>query len=159
MRRTVLFAGAVLAAFAFAPLAGAQSAPAAVVPVQRLRALGDSLTPGASRTAQLGAGPGYTYAVTHRDSTGGVEAHDAWTDMFVVQSGSATLVSGGTLDGARQATPGEWRGGAIRGGHDARVRPGDVVTVPAGTPHQMVLAAGERITYLAFKIAKPTPHP
>jgi mannose-6-phosphate isomerase-like protein (cupin superfamily) len=138
------------------PTARAQSAaPASVVSAQRLRTVGDSLTPGASRTAQLGGGPGYTYAVTHRDSTGGVEAHANWTDMFVVQTGSASLVSGGRLDGAREATPGEWRGGTIRGGGTASLHAGDVVTIPAGTPHQMVLAPGERITYLAFKIAKP----
>jgi hypothetical protein len=32
-------------------------------------------TPATVVHAQLGAGPGYTYAVTHRDSAGGVEAY------------------------------------------------------------------------------------
>jgi mannose-6-phosphate isomerase-like protein (cupin superfamily) len=32
---------------------------------------------------------------------------------------------------------------------------GDVVTTPAGTPHQMLLARGEQITYIAFKVAAP----
>lgn len=137
---------------------GAQAAGAAsTVTAARLRAIGDSLTPGASRTAQLGAGPGYTYAVTHRDSTGGVEAHDRWTDMFVVETGSATLLSGGQLDGARETTPGEARGGTIRGGTRVALHAGDAVVIPAGTPHQMLLAPGEHISYLAFKIAKPAP--
>jgi mannose-6-phosphate isomerase-like protein (cupin superfamily) len=132
------------------------TAPATIVAVERLRAIGDSLTPGAARTAQLGRGSGYTYALTHRDSSGTVEAHADWTDVFVVQTGQATMLTGGSADGSRESAPGEWRGGSIRGGTRALIKPGDVVVIPAGTAHQMLLAPGERISYLAFKIATST---
>ena len=33
---------------------------------------------------------------------------------------------------------------------------GDMATIPAGTPHQMILAPGERVTYVAVKVAAPT---
>ena len=135
-----------------APL-GAQSAPATIMAADRLRTIGDSLAPAASRTAQLGRGAGYTYAVTHRDSSGGLEIHAHFTDVFVIESGAATLMSGGSADGAKESTPGEWRGGTVRGAASRPLRPGDMVVIPAGTPHQMLLAAGERISYLAFKIA------
>src|SRR5215831_16924299 len=111
--------------------------PATVVPAPRFKQLGDSLTPGASRTAQLGKAPGMTYAVTHRDSTGGIEVHRDWTDVFVVETGSATILTGGTLAGAAESTPGEWRGGTVSGGTHAAVKVGDLVIIPAGTPHQM----------------------
>ena len=130
------------------------TAPAQIVPSARARAIGDSLSPAASRTAQLAQGPGYTYAVTHRDSTGGLELHAAWTDVFVIESGSATELSGGRMVDGREATPGEWRGGRVEGATRAALHPGDVVVIPAGTPHQMILAPGERITYLAFKLAR-----
>jgi len=129
--------------------------PAEVVHAARLKQLGDSLTPGASRTAQLGRGPNFTYAITHRDTSGGLERHEAWTDILVIQSGSATLLSGGVQEGATESSPGEWRGGTAREATRQVVRAGDVVTTPAGTPHQMLLAAGERITYIAFKVAAP----
>jgi mannose-6-phosphate isomerase-like protein (cupin superfamily) len=129
--------------------------PVVVMSAGRLRAIGDSLAPGASKTAQLGKGAGYTFAMTHRDSTGGLEGHADWTDVFVVESGSATLLSGGVAEGARETTPGEWRGGSIRGETRAPLHPGDVVVIPAGTPHQMVLGPGERISYLALKVAAP----
>ena len=134
---------------------GAQSPmpPATIASAARLRAIGDSLAPASSRTAQLGRGAGYTYAVTHRDSSGGLEVHMDWTDVFVVQSGSATLLTGGVADGARETSPGEWRGGTTRGATSAPITVGDVVVIPAGTPHQMLLRAGERISYLAFKVA------
>ena len=131
----------------------AQSAPATILSADRLRTIGDSLAPAASRTAQLGRGAGYTYAVTHRDSSGGLEVHAHFTDVFVIESGTATLVSGGTADGARESTPGEWRGGTVRGAESRPLGTGDMVVIPAGTPHQMLLAPGERISYLAFKIA------
>jgi hypothetical protein len=129
--------------------------PAEMVQAARLKQLGDSLTPGASRTAQLGRGPNFTYAITHRDTSGGLERHDAWTDILVVESGSATLLSGGVQEGATENSPGEWRGGTARGATRQAIRAGDVVTTPAGTPHQMLLAPGERITYIAFKVAAP----
>jgi mannose-6-phosphate isomerase-like protein (cupin superfamily) len=127
--------------------------PATITSGERLRAIGDSLTPGVARTAQLGRGIGYTYAVTHRDSSGGLEVHIDWTDIFVVQSGSATMLTGGIADNAREASPGEWRGGSALGATSAPIKPGDVVVIPAGTPHQMLLRPGERISYLAVKVA------
>jgi hypothetical protein len=30
-----------------------------------------------------------------------------------------------------------------------------MATIPAGTPHQMILAPGERVTYVAVKVAAP----
>jgi mannose-6-phosphate isomerase-like protein (cupin superfamily) len=47
----------------------------------------------------------------------------------------------------------------IQEGSSAALHPGDVVVIPAGTPHQMRLAAGERITYLAFKVPTTSPAP
>src|SRR6476661_11241850 len=87
------------------------AAPSEVVRAQRLKHLGDSLTPGASRTAQIGRGPNFTYAITHRDTSGGLERHDAWTDILVIETGSATILSGGMQEGATESSPGEWRGG------------------------------------------------
>lgn len=145
-----------IASLLFAPLHIGAQAPmpaATIASAARLRTIGDSLAPAASRTAQLGRGTGFTYAVTHRDSSGSLEVHMDWTDVFVVQSGNATMLTGGVADGARETTPGEWRGGAVRGATSAPITVGDLVVIPAGTPHQMLLRPGERISYLAFKVA------
>ena len=148
-----LFASSVVSAQA------AATAPAAIVRAERLKQLGDSLTPGASKTAQLGRGVNFTYAITHRDTSGGLERHDAWADILVIESGSATILSGGVQEGATESSPGEWRGGTARGALRQPIRAGDVVTTPAGTPHQMLLAPGETITYIAFKVAAQSPVP
>jgi mannose-6-phosphate isomerase-like protein (cupin superfamily) len=124
-----------------------------ILPASRLAAIADSLPPGALRTLQIGRFEGLTNALTTRDSAGVHERHEGFTDIFVIQKGSARLLYGGTADGQRETTPGEWRGGTIRGGTQTELRPGDVVVVPAGIPHQMLLNPGERIAYLAFKVA------
>jgi len=154
--RPPILAAALLAIAGAAAAQSAPSAPSEVVRASRLKQLGDSIAPGASRTAQIGRGPNFTYALTHRDSSGGLERHDAWNDILVIQSGSATYLSGGVQEGARETSPGEWRGGNARGATRQRISAGDVVTTPAGTPHQFILSPGERITYIAFKVAAPT---
>ena len=50
-------------------------------------------------------------------------------------AGEATLVIGGTLVGARQSAPGQMRAESIEGGQTHRLSKGDVVTIPAKTPH------------------------
>ncbi len=156
VQRSVVF----VAILVLAPLgAGAQSptAPATILSADQLRAIGDSLTPGSSRTAQLGRGSGYTYGLTHRDSSGTVEVHRDRTDVFVVEAGSAALLTGGVAEGAAESSPGEWRGGSVRGATRAAIHVGDIVVIPAGTPHQMVLGPGERISYIAVKVAVAVP--
>ncbi|MDQ2666816.1 MAG: hypothetical protein M3Z05_12485 [Gemmatimonadota bacterium] len=130
------------------------NAPAAtVLSPSHLASIDDSLPHAALTSVALGGGSGYTYSLTRRETTGGIEVHMAWNDVFVVQSGSGTLMTGGVLAGAKEGSPGELRDGVLTGGALAMLKPGDVVIIPAGTPHQMQLAAGERITYLTIKVA------
>ena len=129
------------------------SVPAVVMTPAQLKAIADSLPAASLASMPLGRGSGYTYALAHRDLTGGIEVHMQWTDVFVIQSGSATLLTGGLLAGATEASPGELRDGVLKGGTLAKVKPGDVVIVPAGTPHQFQLLPGEQVNYLAFKVA------
>lgn len=171
MQRTlaVVALGAVLGGCA--PLmAQAQSPTGAAVPpapplssvvqilsTARLAAIADSLPAGAVHTMQIGRFEGLTNALNRRDSSGVHERHLNFTDIFVVQRGSARLLYGGTVDGERETTPGEFRGGTIRNGSQSDLRPGVVVVIPAGIPHQMLLNPGESLVYLSFKVAKNPP--
>ena len=129
------------------------TAPSQVVSAARLKHIADSLAPLGSKSAALGQGANFTYTLWHRDASGGLERHEAWADVLVIQSGSATILAGGIQEGAAESSPGEWRGGTSRGATRQVIRAGDVVTTPAGTPHQMILAPGEKISYIVFKIA------
>ena len=102
----------------------------------------------------------YTCIALRRTATGEAELHESWDDLMVVQVGSGTPVRGGRLQGARTTTAGELRGGEIRDGERQRLAAGDLMLVPAGTPHQVELAAGESITYLVIKVRRAAPaHP
>ena len=103
---------------------------------------------------RFGARDGYSYWVVQRDATGKVEQHDDWTDIFVVQSGEATLVTGGQITGGERTSPGEMLGGEIVDGRRQHIGPNDVSIVPAGTPHQFVVASGRPILYVTIKTAR-----
>lgn len=87
-----------------------------------------------------------------RERSGEAEIHQRAHDLLVIQSGEATLVTGGRVPGAKTTTPGELRGPSIEGGQQQKLAPGDVVHVPAGVPHQILLAPGAHLTYFAMKI-------
>ena len=80
-------------------------------------------------------GRNYMVHASHRDAAGMAEVHNDDTDIIYVLDGSATLVTGGTVEGGAVTAPGEIRGSAIRGGDTRRLAKGDVVIVPNGTPH------------------------
>jgi mannose-6-phosphate isomerase-like protein (cupin superfamily) len=119
-----------------------------------IAAKGDSLPAGASAFKWLVQWDGLATMVSRRDSSGIPERHEQFGDVFVVQRGHARLLTGGTTDGERSVSPGEWRGGTIRGGTEAELSPGDIVVIPPGIPHQVLLPPGERFHYFVFKITK-----
>jgi mannose-6-phosphate isomerase-like protein (cupin superfamily) len=96
--------------------------------------------------------PQHAAVLSFRNRSGEVEVHEKFADLFCVLAGSATLVTGGVVEGVRQVGPGEVRGTSIEGGAIQRLRAGDVVHVPAGHPHQMLLAGDETIASLVMKM-------
>lgn len=97
----------------------------------------------------------YTLIVLRRTATTEVESHDEWDDVMLVRSGAGTVLWGGQLRDARTVAPGEYRGGEIAGGRGRRLVAGDVLVLPAGVPHQVVLEPGEELTYLLIKVQQP----
>src|SRR4026209_1015264 len=66
--------------------------------------------------------------------------HDYVTETYYVSSGSGTFVTGGSLGGAKptdlsNVNAGMSQTGASIGGEERRIKAGDIVIVPAGTPH------------------------
>ena len=96
--------------------------------------------------------PQHCAMLSFRSRNGEAEVHERFADLFCVLAGTATLVTGGVVNGARTVAPGEMRGTSIDGGTQQRLRAGDLIHVPAGTPHQMLLAGNETITSLVMKV-------
>ncbi len=104
---------------------------------------------------QLGKHGNHSFMVAYRGANGEAELHETQTDVFVAQSGEATLVVGGTVLNVRTTAPGEIRGSGIQGGESKKLGAGDVVHIPAGTPHQLMIDGGKHFTYLVLKIDQP----
>ena len=96
--------------------------------------------------------PHHFAMLSFRSRSGEVEVHERFADLFVVLSGAATLLTGGTVAGARIVSPGETRGVSIEGGTPQYLRPGDIAHVPACTPHQMLLKGEDTFTSLVLKV-------
>jgi glc operon protein GlcG len=77
----------------------------------------------------------YMIHTSRRDKAGEAEIHARETDVIYIVRGSATLVTGGRVTGARTTGPDEVRGTSIDGGETRRLSPGDVIVVPNGVPH------------------------
>jgi len=92
--------------------------------------------------------------ISHRTATGRVEVHQAVADFVVVQSGTATLVTGGEVVDPVTTGPNEIGGSAIKGGVSRTVTAGDVYVIPPGVPHWYVLEPGGQITCLLIKVTK-----
>ena len=113
------------------------------------------MTPGAFYSQiLLSKHDGYQIINTIRDKDGQAEIHADWNDNLFVQEGEATFVTGGTPVDGKTTAPGETRGTAVKGGKTMTMRAGDYFFVPAGTPHQMLVPAGKRIRFIAFKTHK-----
>jgi len=103
-------------------------------------------------TQQLGGHANYSFLMAHREGTGQAEWHDTQADVMVIESGQGTLVVGGEMVDGKTTAPNEKRGSWISGGVEKKVGPGDIVTVPVKTAHQMKVDPGKEITYFVVKI-------
>jgi mannose-6-phosphate isomerase-like protein (cupin superfamily) len=92
--------------------------------------------------------------ISHREVDGKCELHKVKADVIVIQTGTATLVTGGEVINPKDTGANEIQGSGIKGGVTRTVAPGDVIEIPAGVPHQFFLAPGAQITYLVVKVVK-----
>ena len=96
--------------------------------------------------------PHHYTMLAFRSRNGGGEVHENFADVFTIVDGHVTLITGGDVTDAKTTAPGEIRGTGVYGGTRQELRAGDVVHIPAGTPHQMLVAEGETVTYFVVKI-------
>lgn len=93
----------------------------------------------------------YSVMTARRDKAGEVELHQRDTDVIYVVDGSATFVTGGKMVGGHQTAPGEMRGSSIEGGQTRHISKGEVLVIPAGTPHWFKEVPGP-VLYLVVKV-------
>ena len=88
----------------------------------------------------------------HRDADGVPEIHDDIIDVVFVTSGEGGVLVGGEMldrDGSR--------GSGIAGGMRHPVAAGDVLHIPARTPHGYLVPAGGHVTYVLVRVPAVVP--
>src|SRR6266436_7672487 len=114
------------------------------------------------RTVDAG-GHNVSIGVVYRPkgAKGGSASHDKFSEVYQVLDGSGTLVTGGTIVNPPRRTSSQEEvtqingpgvsGTAIDGGVSRRITKGDMVIIPAGTPHWFS-EVQEALTYTIVRI-------
>ena len=90
--------------------------------------------------------------LAQRRTAGEVEVHEKTNHVFIIVEGEATFVTGGTLVGGKQTAPDQLRGSGVQGGQTHRLTKGDVITIPAKTPHWWKEVSTKTIAYYAVNM-------
>jgi len=107
--------------------------------------------PDKAASTKLDEYPNHYTMVALRHKDGGAELHENFADIFYVVQGHATLVTGGNIVDAKTGPAGEVRGSAVNGGEHTMLSPGDVVHIPAGLSHQLLLK-DDTFVYFVIKV-------
>lgn len=98
-----------------------------------------------------GTGRNYMVHASRRDAAGQAEVHAQDTDIIYVLDGTATFITGGSVIDGKTTAPDEIRGASISNGSTRTLVKGDVIVVPAGTPHWFQQVKGP-LTYYVVKV-------
>jgi mannose-6-phosphate isomerase-like protein (cupin superfamily) len=144
LKRATLLTAAVLLAAAAVSLGG--GVPAAVHYIAH-----DKVTEVMSKGGPIVNDPGLIVLAQRREA-GEVEYHDHTNHVFVMVDGEATLVVGGTMVDPKRTAPAQMRAPSLKGGTTYHLSKGDVITIPAKTPHWFKEVSTKTVAYYAVNI-------
>ena len=142
--KAALFATAVL--FAVSLDSPAQGVPAGVHYIPH-----DEVSAVMAKGGPILKDPGLILLANRRDA-GPAEYHEHTNHIFIIVDGEGTFIAGGTLVGAKQTAPGEMRAPSLEGGQTFHLTKGDVITIPAKTPHWWKEIPTKTVAYYAINI-------
>ena len=160
MTRTLTFGAALFLSTLAAGDVAAQAAPAPPAPAPGSAGIFRSNADlQAALTASIGRGnPMSSSSITvtdqyrgnliHRSQANGAIVHQGNTELHYILEGSGTVVTGGTVVRTEGAPA------RIEGGEAHRVVKGDIIIIPAGSPH-MYSEIDDPITYLEWRWVAP----
>jgi glc operon protein GlcG len=90
----------------------------------------------------------YMVHASRREKPGQVEVHTKDADVIHVLDGKATFITGGKMIDGKEVAQDEIRGASVEGGQTVQLAKGDVIVVPAGTPHWFKEVDGPFLYYV-----------
>jgi mannose-6-phosphate isomerase-like protein (cupin superfamily) len=104
-----------------------------------------------SKGGPIVSDPGLVVLANRREA-GAVEYHEHTNHIFILVDGEATFITGGTMVGAKQTGTDQIRATSIEGGETFHLTKGDVITIPAKTPHWWKEVSTKTVSYYAINI-------
>jgi len=95
------------------------------------------------------------FHMNHKEGTALSEIHDHWAEFQIIRNGEGTMNLGGSVVDAKIIEPGETRGTALKGATAQPLRPGDLLYIPAGTPHHTLVDRTKSQDKLIVKVWVP----
>jgi hypothetical protein len=114
--------------------------------------LEDSLDDNALVWETVGNYDGHSAYLVLRGKTSRAEIHDTESDIQISVRGRATSVVGGNLVDAELRPRKQQRGSSIEGGNHRELVAGDIMHIPPGVPHQLLIDPAQPYMYLLIKI-------
>jgi mannose-6-phosphate isomerase-like protein (cupin superfamily) len=111
----------------------------------------DKVTEVMSKGGPIVSDPGLVVLAQRREA-GLVEYHDHTNHVFIMVEGEATMVGGGTMVEPRRTAPDQMRAPSLEGGTTYHLSKGDVITIPAKTPHWFKEVPTKTVAYYAVNI-------
>lgn len=153
MKGTIALLVALLFSLAAAAQSGGKSDLFVAAQIQaQLSTLGAKAATSGSAGATLADYGSHKVQISVRTASGGAEVHAHFDDVMIVEQGSATLITGGSIPDAASGSDGETKGTSIQGGQSRTLAGGDIVTVNAGVPHQILVPAGTTYSAVVIKV-------
>lgn len=100
----------------------------------------------------IGSYDGHSLYLVLRGKTGFAEVHETESDVQIGVRGTAVSVIGGKLIAGESRPRKQQRGTSIDGGSRQETAPGDLVHIPPGVAHQLIIDSAEPYMYLLFKL-------
>ena len=97
----------------------------------------------------------YKAQLEYRPGTAPAALHEKDAELFVVLQGTGNILTGGKLIDEKRVNAANLSGSGIADGETHNVVKGDMLIVPANTPHQVIPTGGAPIVLMTLHV----PHP
>ena len=97
----------------------------------------------------------YRAQLEYRPAISPAAVHEKDAELMVVLEGTGDIVTGGKLADEKRTNANNLSGSSITGGNTQAVVKGDMLIVPANTPHQVIPTGGAPIVLMTLHV----PHP
>jgi mannose-6-phosphate isomerase-like protein (cupin superfamily) len=97
----------------------------------------------------------YRAQLEYRPGTSPAAVHEKDAELMVVLEGTGDIVTGGKLVDEKRTNANNLSGPSIAGGNSQAVVKGDMLIVPANTPHQVIPTGGAPIVLMTMHVPYP----